>query len=198
MKYVPRMSKHSNGKSKNQNKLRVIRNTQQIMSNYTISLVMADGKDQCSQVYYKNKPTKISPQIAWHFENTRCKWEIVCGIINRNQQGEHYIDYVIFGSKEECTINDLSELAFDVCKQMFEEAPKLHKLCPFYLARPNAEVNISLVLQTIHKYEVLNRIGTNFEFNCNLPFVDYHKDWINTLDKFKFNYVELEFNDNVG
>lgn len=197
MKYVPRKGKHTNGLKANKNKLRAIKNTQAIMSNYTITLCMATKDNECSAVYYKDKPTKVSPQLAWHFENTRCKWEIVCGVICRNQQGKHYIEYVVFGSTEECTINDLSELAFDVCKNMFDKAIKMHKLCPFYMARPQEEVNILLILDTIKKHNVLNLIGTNFEIDCNILFKDYHTvdNWIEVLQTIEFKQLDLEFND---
>lgn len=197
MKYVPRQGKHTNGLKANKNKLRAIKNTQAIMSNYTITLCMADKNNECSVVYYKDKPAKVSPQLAWHFENTRCNWEIVCGVICRNQQGKHYIEYVIFGSKDECTINDLSELAFDVCKDMFNKANKLHKLCPFYMARPQEEIDIALILNTIKTYKILNLIGTNFEIDCNMPYVDYHTDdnWLEVLKTIEFKQLDLEIED---
>ena len=128
MNYVVKQSKHNNGAKANKAKMRAIKTTQDIMSNYTITLVMADQNNTCNTVFYKNMPAKISPQLAWHFENTRCKWDIVCGVICRDHSGKHYINFVSFGSTEECVIDDLSNLAIQVCKQMFEESPKLHKL----------------------------------------------------------------------
>ena len=197
MSYVIRQGKHTNGIKANKAKMRAIKNTQDIMSNYTIILVMADSNNSCSTVYYRDIPAKISPQLAWHFENTRCNWDIVCGVICRDQTGKHYINFVSFGSKEDCVVDDLSELAIQVCKQMFEESPKLHKLCPFYIARPQKECDLLIILDTIHKYKFLNRIVTNFEINCNCKEIDYHtpEAWQNVLKTIKFNELDLEFND---
>lgn len=181
----------------NQAKLRAIRNTQDIMSNYTITLVMADSKDQCSEVYYKNRPTTVSKQLAWHFENTRCKWDIVCGVLNRDQKGKHIIEFVSFGSKQECSSNDLYDLTVQICQEMFEKANKLTKLCPFYMARPQKEVDLLLILDTIHTYKIFNLIGTNFELDCNVPFTDYHKDWLKVLQTVEFKQWDLEFIDEI-
>lgn len=197
MNYVVRQSKHTNGTKANKAKMRAIKTTQDIMSNYTITLVMADQNNTCNTVFYKNLPAKISPQLAWHFEHTRCKWDIVCGVICRDQSGKHYIDFVSFGSVEECILDDLSDLAIQTCKQLFEESPKLHKLCPFYMARPQKECEVPLILDTIHRYKVLNRIGTNFEIDCHCKEVDYHTDdkWNEVLQTIKFNELDLEFID---
>lgn len=180
-------------KKANQKKLRAIKNSQAIMKNYTITLVMCNKENQCSAVYYKGKPTKVSPQLAWHFENTRIRWNILCGVICRNQQQEHYINYVYFGSLEECDVNALSELAYNYCKTLFDKALYMHKLCPFYLASPD-EIDPLLILDTIKKYKALNIIGTNFEFDCNMPQVDFHttENWIKVLETIKFNQINLE------
>lgn len=197
MNYVLRKSKHTTGTKASKAKARAIKTTQDIMSNYTITLVMADKDNKCSTVYYKDKPTKISPQLSWHFQNTRCNWDIICGVICRDQSGKHYINYVSFGSINECVLEDLSELAMQACMQLFEEAPRLHKLCPYYMARPQKECDGLLILDTIHQFEVLNLIGTNFEIDCNCKIVNYHtpEKWLEVLRNIQFNELELEFID---
>lgn len=191
-----KVSKHRTKKD-NKHKLRVIKNTQAIMSEYTITLVMANGENQCSAIYSHGKRVKVSPQLAWHFDNTRCKWDVLCGVINRDQQGKHYIEYVSFGSTHECLLDDLSQLAYDCCKQMFDRANKLHKLCPFYMARAQKSIDPILILDNIKTHKVLNLIGTNFEFNVNKGFKDYHttEEWINVLDTIQFKELDLEFAD---
>lgn len=77
MNYVVRQSKHTNGTKANKAKMRAIKTTQDIMSNYTITLVMADQNNTCNTVFYKNLPAKISPQLAWHFEHTRDRKSVV-------------------------------------------------------------------------------------------------------------------------
>lgn len=183
-------------KKANQAKLRAIKTTQAIMSNYTITLVMCSDNNECSATFYKGKPTKITPQLAWHFKNTRCKWEILCGVLCRDQQGKHYIEFVCFGSKEKCIVDDLSDIAIDVCKELFKQAPRLHKLCPFYMASPNS-VDLNIIMQTVNQYKVLNLIGTNFEIDCNMPVVDYHTPdkWIEVLKNLQFKELDLEFID---
>lgn len=197
MKKIPKTGKHINVRKQSQAKIRAIRNTKLIMSNHTITLVMANKDNECSTVYYKNRLAKVSPQLAWHFENTRCHWNIICGVICRDQQGKHYIEYVSFGSVHECTIDTLSELAFEACKKLFDQAIKMHKLCPFYMARPHQDIDPLLILNTIKSYKVLNLIGTNFEFDCNLPFVDYHtpENWAEVLRTIEFKQLDLEFTD---
>lgn len=183
-------------KKANQAKLRAIKNTQAIMANYTITLVMCDDNSECSGVYYKGRPAKTSQQLAWHFKNTRCKWEILCGVLCRDQQGNHYIEFVCFGSKEECIVDDLSEISVEVCKELFKQAPRLHKLCPFYMASPKS-IDPNIIMRTVNQYKVLNLIGTNFEIDCNMPVIDYHTSskWYEVLKNLSFRELDLEFID---
>lgn len=76
----------------------------------------------------------------------------------------------------------------------------MEKLAPFWLAIPRTiedhVVDLNLAYKTAHLHKVFNRLGTNFEINCNLPYVDYHKGaWFNipfNWDKTKSVEVPLD------
>lgn len=164
---------------KNRAKLSAIRYAQHAMKSYDICLVHSQGYAH-SLVFKNNKPIKLSISESDMFDNIRTHWSIVCGVLCRNQEGKHYCNYVLIGSTQECTALDLGEIAYTYCKQLYEQAPNLHKLTTFFIASPYYTdiVKSSLLYKVLDKYQVLDLIGTNYEFNINKPRTNYHtKPW---------------------
>lgn len=196
--------KNTATKRANANKLRVIENAKRILNNITICniFVPEDKKDGWgnSAVFDGNKPIKVTPALAWNLDNIRVKWEVTCGVFCRTQQGEHYIQYFTMEADRECYSTDVSEQAQKICAWLFNNAVKLEKLAPFWLAIPRTiedhVVDLNLAYKTAHLHKVFNRLGTNFEIDCNLPYVDYHQgDWFNipfNWDKTKSVEVPLD------
>lgn len=196
--------KNTATKRANANKLRVIENAKRILNNITICniFVPEDKKDGWgnSAVFDGNKPIKVTHALAWNLDNIRVKWEVTCGVFCRTQQGEHYIQYFTMEADRECYSTDVSEQAQKICAWLFNNAVKLEKLAPFWLAIPRTiedhVVDLNLAYKTAHLHKVFNRLGTNFEIDCNLPYVDYHQgDWFNipfNWDKTKSVEVPLD------
>lgn len=197
--------KPSNSKKANQHKLRVIRNAQAIMDNITIcNIFVPEDKENGwgnSAVYQKDKQIKVPPSLAWHLDNIRVKWEVTCGIFNRTQSGEHYFKYFTFQATQECHSFDVAEQAQKVCAYLFKNAVIMEKLCPFWLAVPRTndqkDVNLNLAIRTAHTHKVFNRIGTNFEHNCNIPFKDFHQgDWFDIpINWEKTGWIDIDLNE---
>lgn len=196
----------ASGKTKrqNQHKLRVINNVKNILDRITISNIFVPQDKENgwgnSAVYQNGKPIRVTPTLAWHLDNIRAKWEVMCGLFCRNQQGEHYIQYYVFQADRECLNTDIADQAQQICAYLFHNGSKLQKLAPFFLASPRTnedrEIDIMLAIHTAHIHKVFNRLATNFEINCNMPFKDYHSgNWFEipiNYDKFEFVDVPLE------
>lgn len=197
MKHIPQLGKHkSNTLRTNKNKLRTIQESKRLLNDYATVLVYSNAKNQHSLVFHKGEPTKVSAGVAWHFDNTRVHWDIVCGCFCRDQKGKHYANYVNFEAVTECTSADISVWTLEACKKLFDESHNLHKLCPFFIAVPRSNkehTDLTLALKTAHHYKVFNLIGSNFEHNVNKPFVDYHTEekWKEVLDTFEWKYWSL-------
>lgn len=198
-------TKKSRKPSKNKNKLRVIRTSQQLMSRITVCNIHAPSPDDvdkkywCSSAVYEHKrPIKVSQSLAWALDNIRTHWEVTCGVFCRNQQGIHYMQYCSIQAVKPCVSSDLSDLAVKMCKALFDQAPKLHKLTPFWIAIPKTEntkdTDLSFAIMTAHRYKTFNAIGTNFEISANMPFVDYHTgSWGDIpFDLSKTEYIDLD------
>lgn len=196
--------KNTATKRANANKLRVIENVRRIINNITICniFIPEDKKDGWgnSAVFDRKNLIKVTPALAWNLDNIRVKWEVTCGVFCRTQQGEHYIQYYTIEADRECYSTDVSEQAQKICAWLFNNAVKMEKLAPFWLAIPRTiedhVVDLNLAYKTAHLHKVFNRLGTNFEIDCNLPYVDYHQgDWFNipfNWDKTKSVEVPLD------
>lgn len=189
--------KNTNKLKASKNKLRVIKNAKHVLDGITICnfFVPEDTTNGWgnSLVFNGTHPIKVSSSLAWHLENIRVKWEVTCGVLHRDQQGKHFLEYVTIQADRECYSNDVSEQTQKICAWLFKHAYNLTKICPFWLAVPRSSdkpVDLTLVYRTAHHHKILNRMGTNFEINCNLPIVDYHsgawfdipKDWDKTKE----------------
>lgn len=180
--------KNTDNKRASANKLRVIENAKRVLNNITICSIFvpedaADGWGN-SAVFEGKRRIKVSPALTWNLDNIRVKWEVTCGVFCRTQQKEHYIRYYTIEADRECYSSDVAEQAQKVCAWLFFNAPKMEKLAPFWLAVPrtidNHVVDLNLAFKTAHLHKIFNRLGTNFEIDCNMPFVDYHQeDWFN-------------------
>ena len=176
---MKKQSKSPNAK-KNQHKLRVIENTRRILDKITIAKVYTpESHGQNSIVFSRGIPTKVSHSLAWHLDNIRVYWEITAGVICRNQQGKHYFEYITFQSKEPTLSGDMSELTKNVCALLFARMNKLHKLVPFWLAKPrfNTEeksIDLILLLHLLEHCKSLDKIASNFEILANMPEQSFH------------------------
>lgn len=202
----------TNKKKASAHKLRVIQNVKNILNSITICNIFIPDDDEGgnSLVFHGACPIKVSPSLSWNLENICAHWELTCGVFYRDQQGKHFIEYVTIQSIRETLANEISIHAQKVCAWLFHNGHKMTKLCPFWLAVPrsnNKNVDLTLAYRTAHAHKVFNRLGTNFEINCNLPIVDYHqgawfdipKDWektkeidINLEEILKINLVEKQ------
>lgn len=197
MSRVSKVNKSDN-RQRNKHKLFVIQQAQKCLNKITICNIYSDNITKNSIVFEDSKPITVDKALAWNMNNIRTHWELICGVLCRNQQGKHYALYTGFRAIQECFSENISQLTIDVCEQLFDQSPNLHKLCPFWLAMPktgdSTEINIDCLFQTIHHFEVFNKIGTNFEINVNMPFVDYHKGktWQDLALNFTFEYWELD------
>lgn len=200
-----RNRKQTNSKQANQHKLRVIENAKRILNNITIcNIFVPNDKENGwgnSAVFEKNHMIKVSPALAWNLDNIRVKWEVTCGVFCRSQNGEHYAEYYTIEADRECLSIDVADQAQKICFWLFENAIKMEKLCPFWLAIPksieNHDVDLTLAIKTAHRHQVFNRIGTNFEHNCNIPFKDYHSgNWFNIPFNWnKFREADVDLNE---
>lgn len=193
-------SKTSNAKA-GKLKLKVIENAKRVLNTITICniFVPTDTKNGWgnTSVFENGRMIKVNSALSWNLDNIRVKWEVTCGIFCRSQNGKHYIQYATIEAVHECLPEQISTISQRICAWMFENGNKLEKLCPFWLAVPRSyesnPVDLTLAIQTAHRHLVFNRIGTNFEHNCNVPYKDFHDGhWFDIpMDWDKFKEVDI-------
>lgn len=195
------LNNKGNVKAFNRHKLRVIKNAQARLNKISICRIYAPkGEEDKTALLFEGKnPIRMDQSLKWSLDNIRVRWDIMVGVLCRNQQGKNYAIYSSFQAVEECLSDRISDLAVNACQQLFEKAIKMQRLCPFWIAVPRsndkedtATLMVNLV-KTAHYFKVFNRIGTEFEINCNIPFVDYHtgKEWFDIMLDFDFLNADL-------
>lgn len=193
---------HGNQQAYSRHKLRTIRNIQAILNKVSVCRIYAPAENGkiCQLFFSKGERINPTESLVWSLNNIRVKWDILAGVICRDQSGEHYLVSYAFQAKKECLWADIENLAENACKHIFNECPIMHRLCPFWLAVPNssehidAAERINLLIKTIHGFGVLNRIRSEFESNVNKPYVDYHtgKEWFDIALSMKFKESEMD------
>ncbi len=180
----------------------MIENAKKVLNSISICCSYSSDKDKNALVFQGGDPVRTNQTLAESLDTIRCKWDITCGVFCRDQKGKHWAMYCNFRFKDEVTGTSevLTEITVDVCKQMFDIAPKLERLCPFWIGTPrsNQGVNdLNLAIKTAHFFKVFNEIGTTFEINCNAPVVDYHtnKAWYDLAKDFRWEEVELDLSE---
>lgn len=202
----PSKRRKANSKKANAHKLRVIENAKKVLNGISICCsYSADEKQKHVLIFQGGNPVKTSATLSESLDVLRCKWDVTCGVFCRNQKGKHYALYCNFRFKDEVTGTSeiLRQITVDVCYQMFYEiAPKLERLCPFWIGTPRSnqgENDLNLAIKTAHFFKVFNELGTDFEINCNMPVIDYHKgkQWYDLALDFRWEEVELDLSEYI-
>lgn len=184
----------TNNKKRNAYKLRVIKNAQTILNDFSIVHTYHSKTGKNAVLYSRNNQVNLTQSIAQALETIRCKWDVTCGVLCRNKQNNHYALFSDVRAEKECISEDLGNIVQDICSQMFDEAPEDEKLCPFWIATPrsnNGVNNLELVLKTAFKFNIFNELGTNYEINNNLPVIDF-SDYNKVTTDFKWECVKLD------
>lgn len=185
----------------NKHKLRVIENSKRALEKlalYKIFLPSQMGGPNSAVLFEGEHPIKPHQSTIWALDNIRTRWFIIAGTFCRDQSGKHYATYTEFQAEREYKFSDISFKAKTASYWMFEQAPNLHRLVPYWIAIPVIDefkfkpFHLNNLLYLNHFFKGFNRIASNFELNVNKKFVDYHKDknWFEVLVDWK--YKELE------
>lgn len=130
---------HGNQQAYSRHKLRTIRNVQAILNKVSVCRIYAPAENGkiCQLFFSKGERINPTESLVWSLNNIRVKWDILAGVICRDQSGEHYLVSYAFQAKKECLWADIENLAENACKHIFNECPIMHRLCPFWLAVPH-------------------------------------------------------------
>lgn len=112
------------------------------------------------------KPVAITKMQEYALKGDRWRWEVQCGVICRNPNGEVYIDKEVnFLSKEPYLLTELNEVIADTLLDSFDKANHLHRLTMFWVAAPieQEEFTLDAVLCPLWKFNVLGNMLTQWE-----------------------------------
>lgn len=188
-------SKHrGNTKKVNAQKARVIKRVQQLIENVSVCHIY--NNVNMTAIFEKGKQVRMGNALFYHLCELRHKWDITVGVFFRTQKGKHGAYYCNLKS-EECKIDELTKIVNGSCMQMFDDAPKLTKLAPFYIATPRRTDrynDLNIAIKAAHNFKIFNDLGTSFEIKCNAPVVDYHTgaEWFDIASDFEWKEIDLD------
>lgn len=170
--------KHADKKAHNRYKLRMIRNAQSILNKISICHIYTpcgDNQSECDLVFQGTDPVKPTSSLNQAFNSIRTNWEAIIGVLCRDQSGQNYVRYSIFQVQRECVAADINQLLFNACKQIYSNAIKMHRICPFWIAMPKKfnteESDITkqkeILLKTLSYFKVISSVPSEFEYNVN-------------------------------
>lgn len=153
---------------------------------------------------YDNKLKKIVPITKTQevmLKGERWKWEVHCGVICRNPDGEVYLDKEYnFLCKHNYLLSELNDIIADTLMDHFEKANPLHRLTMFWVASPfeKAEIQTRAVLAPVWHFNVLGNMLTQWEqenedhiaVHYRAENLDAFMDWFHHQGKYRAELKE--------
>lgn len=95
----------------------------------------------------------------------RYKWQIMAGVICRDQMKREYLKTDTFITAKEYFTHELSDYLAEFQVDLWETANPLHRLTQFWLATPNTtEITEQVVMKMINSKNVFNNFMTDYEY----------------------------------
>lgn len=170
--------KHADKKAHNRYKLRMIRNAQSILNKISICHIYTpcgENQSECDLTFQGTEPIKMTSSLTQAFNTVRTNWEAIVGVLCRDQDGQNYVRYSIFQVQKECVAANINQLLFNACQQIYSNAIKMYRICPFWIAMPKKfstdESDITkqseILLKTLSYFRVISSVPSEFEYNVN-------------------------------
>ena len=116
-------------------------------------------------VYYKGAEIKPKSFEARMLNEVRYKWQIMAGVICRDQMKREYLKTDTFITANEYFTYELSDYLAEFQVDLWETANPLHRLTQFWLATPNtAEIMEQIVMKMINSKNGFNNFMTEYEY----------------------------------
>lgn len=115
-------------------------------------------------VYYKGSEIKPRSFEARILNEVRYKWQIMAGVICRDQLKREYLKTDTFITAIEYFTHELSNYLTEFQADLWETANPLHRLTQFWLATPNKnEITEQVVMKIINSKNGFNNFMTEYE-----------------------------------
>ena len=189
----PRKTKSPQAKF-NAHKLRVLKRAKFSLNHFAICNTYSNEKAN-TVLFMAGKPTNLTEKIAFSLENVRTHWSVTVGVFCRNQQGKRYAIYTEIQAKKECSSEQLADVVKALEIQLMEYAPKMEKLCPFWLAPPrsnNKPNDLNLALKTAARFNVFGELITTFEKAVNKQTNPQRQPWYEIATDFEWKFVDVD------
>lgn len=169
---------------------------QHYLNDLAICHTYSADPERSTLMFRKGRQITLSKTLAQALQIVRTKWAITVGVFCRNQKGENYGIYTEIQAQHACHSDQLADIVKDLEIQLCEYAPKLEKLCAFWIATPrsNNEPNdLNLAIKTAHEFQVFELI-TLFEKKANKIVGNYHhgRGWYELAYQFPWTFVDLD------
>ncbi|MWP61091.1 hypothetical protein [Gilliamella sp. Pas-s25] len=116
-------------------------------------------------VYYKGSEIKPKSFEARMLNEVRYKWQIMAGVICRDQLKREYLKTDTFITANEYFTSELSDYLAEFQADLWETANPLHRLTQFWLATPNkTEITEQVVMKMINSKKGFNNFMTVYEY----------------------------------
>lgn len=178
----------------NAHKLRVLQRAKFSLNHFSICNTYS-SQEANTILFMNGKPTNLTEKLGFALENVRTKWSVTIGVFCRNQQGKRYAIYTEIQAKKECTSEQLAGVVKALEVQMMEHAPKMEKLCPFWLATPrsnNKPNDLNIAIKTAVRFNVFNELITLFEKAVNKPTEQKNLHWYDIAKDFEWQFVDVD------
>lgn len=116
-------------------------------------------------VYYKGSEIKPKSFEARMLNEVRYKWQIMAGVICRDQLKREYLKTETFITANDYFTYELSDYLAEFQKNLWESSNPMHRLTQFWLATPtDVEINQSIVMNMINSKDAFNKFMTEYEY----------------------------------
>jgi len=116
-------------------------------------------------VYYNGSEIKPKSFEARMLNEVRYKWQIMAGVICRDQLKREYLKTETFITANDYFTVELSDYLAEFQKELWANANPMHRLTQFWLATPSAvEIDEQIVMNMINSKETFNKFMTDYEY----------------------------------
>lgn len=116
-------------------------------------------------VYYKGKEIKPKTFEARMLNEVRYKWQIMAGVICRDQFKKEYLKTSTFITQHDYFTHELADYLSEFQKDLWEQSNSMHRLTQFWLASPNtAEFEEQKIMSMLNSKDAFSKFITEYEY----------------------------------
>ncbi|WP_392563224.1 hypothetical protein RHO12_12780 (plasmid) [Orbus sturtevantii] len=115
-------------------------------------------------VYRRNREYKPKKADAHLLNGVRYKWQIMAGVICRDQFKKEYLKTETFITAQEYFTSELADYLTEFQKELWEQSNPLHRLTQFWLASPvETDINDNWLLSQLTNKGAYSNFITEYE-----------------------------------